>query len=141
MVLRRARGYERLDRAAQAADDFTYGNQLAALTLHGLFSHVPQTRQGQDLTQIEAVDLSSIHRRLDVICAATADQRHQQSADKRTHLNQDFLFGRPGTYTIADYRLRCNGFGTAARFGTSFAAVPAFQCWPIMAFQRSQRAL
>ncbi len=37
---------ERLDRAAQAADDFTYGNQLAALTLHALFSHVPQTRQG-----------------------------------------------------------------------------------------------
>ena len=54
---------------------------------------------------------------------------------------QDFLFGRPGTYTIADYRLRCNGFRTAARFGTPFAAAPAFECWPIMAFQRSQRAL
>ena len=55
--------------------------------------------------------------------------------------NQDFLFGRPGAYTIADYRLRCNGFRTAARFGTPFAAAPAFECWPIMAFQRSQRAL
>ena len=54
---------------------------------------------------------------------------------------QDFLFGRPGAYTIADYRLRCNGFRTAARFGTPFAAAPAFECWPIMAFQRSQRAL
>ena len=55
--------------------------------------------------------------------------------------SQDFLFGRPGAYTIADYRLRCNGFRTAARFGTPFAAAPAFECWPIMAFQRSQRAL
>ncbi len=54
---------------------------------------------------------------------------------------QDFLFGRPGAYTIADYRLRCNGFRTAARFGTPFAAAAAFECWPIMAFQRSQRAL
>ena len=44
MVLRRARGYERLDRAGQIGDDFTDGNQLAALTLHALFSHVPQTR-------------------------------------------------------------------------------------------------
>ena len=34
-----------------------------------------------------------------------------------------------------------NGFRTAARFGTPFAAAPAFECWPIMAFQRSQRAL
>ena len=33
------------------------------------------------------------------------------------------------------------GFRTAARFGTPFAAAPAFECWPIMAFQRSQRAL
>ena len=55
--------------------------------------------------------------------------------------DQDFLFGRPGAYTIADYRLRGNGFRTAARFGTPFAAAPAFECWPIMAFQRSQRAL
>ena len=55
--------------------------------------------------------------------------------------DQDFLFGRPGAYTIADCRLRCNGFRTAARFGTPFAAAPAFACWPIMAFQRSQRAL
>ena len=35
MVLRRARGYERLDRAGQIGDDFTDGNQLAVLTLHG----------------------------------------------------------------------------------------------------------
>ena len=59
----------------------------------------------------------------------------------KTTPDQDFLFGRPGAYTIADYRLRCNGFRTAARFGTPFAAAPAFECWPIMAFQRSQRAL
>ena len=52
------------------------GNQLAALTLHGLFSHVPQTRQGKDLTQIEAVDLSSIHVRADVVHGGPADQRH-----------------------------------------------------------------
>ncbi len=58
-----------------------------------------------------------------------------------TLLGQDFLFGRPGAYTIADYRLRCNGFRTAVTFGTPFAAAPAFECWPIMAFQRSQRAL
>ena len=31
-----------------------------------------------------------------------------------TPKNQNFLFGRPGTHTIADYRLRCNGFRTAA---------------------------
>ena len=59
----------------------------------------------------------------------------------KVDFHQDFLFGRPGAYTIADYRLRCNGFRTAARFGTPFAAAPAFACWPIMAFQRSQRAL
>ena len=34
---------DRLDRAAQARHHFTYGNQIAALTLHGLFSHLPQT--------------------------------------------------------------------------------------------------
>ena len=28
----------------QAGDNFTDRNQLAALTLHGLFSHAPQTR-------------------------------------------------------------------------------------------------
>ena len=44
VVARLGRGFaDRLDRAAQAADDFTYGNQIAALTLHGLFSHLPQT--------------------------------------------------------------------------------------------------
>ena len=59
----------------------------------------------------------------------------------KSYYHQDFLFGRPGAYTIADCRLRCNGFRTAARFGTPFAAAPAFACWPIMAFQRSQRAL
>ena len=69
----------------------------------------------------------------------------KDSLRKKLHqgeaIDQDFLFGRPGAYTIADYRLRCNGFRTAARFGTPFAAAPAFACWPIMAFQRSQRAL
>ena len=33
-----------LDRPVQIGDDFTDRNQLAALTLHALFSHVPQTR-------------------------------------------------------------------------------------------------
>ena len=42
-------------------------------------------------------------------------------------LNQDFLFGRPGTDRIADRRLRCNGFRTTATFGTPFAAAPAFE--------------
>ena len=43
VVARLGRGFaDRLDRAAQAADDFTYGNQIAALTLHGLFSHLPR---------------------------------------------------------------------------------------------------
>ena len=28
----------------RSADDFTFGNQIAALTLHGSFSHVGQTR-------------------------------------------------------------------------------------------------
>ena len=40
------RGFaERPDRAIQAAEDFTDRNQPAALTLHGLFFHVPQTLQ------------------------------------------------------------------------------------------------
>ena len=71
--------------------------------------------------------------------SAAACRRTTSGSDAPPH--QDFLFGRPGAYTIADYRLRCNGFRTAARFGTPFAAAPAFACWPIMAFQRSQRAL
>ena len=33
-------------RVIQAGDDLADGNQLAAFTLHGLFSHAPQTRQG-----------------------------------------------------------------------------------------------
>ena len=37
---------ERLDRAGQIGDDFSNRNQLAALTLHALFSHARQTRQG-----------------------------------------------------------------------------------------------
>ena len=37
---------DRFHRAGQIGQGFTDGNQLAALTLHGLFSHVPQTRQG-----------------------------------------------------------------------------------------------
>ena len=43
------------------------------------------------LTQIEAVHLASIYRRFDVVRAVTADQRHQQSADKRTHLKRKVL--------------------------------------------------
>ena len=37
---------ERLDGAAHTGEGITDRNQLAALTLHSLFSHVPQTRQG-----------------------------------------------------------------------------------------------
>ena len=48
---------ERLDGAAQIGDDFTDGNQPVALTLHALFSHVPQTRQGQ----VMAVPLTAGH--------------------------------------------------------------------------------
>ena len=45
VVARLGRGVaDRLDRPVQIGDDFTDRNQLAALTLHGLFSHVPQTR-------------------------------------------------------------------------------------------------
>ena len=42
----RGRGYERLDRAGQIGQGFGNGNQLATLTLHALFSHVPQTKTG-----------------------------------------------------------------------------------------------
>ena len=42
----RSRRSREQDRAVQIGDDFTDRNQLAALTLHALFSHVPQTRQG-----------------------------------------------------------------------------------------------
>ena len=45
VALCRGRGYERLDRAGQIGQGFGNGNQLAALTLHALFSHVPQTRR------------------------------------------------------------------------------------------------
>ena len=45
--LRLGRGFaDRLDRPVQIREDFPDGNQLAALTLHALFSHVPQTPQG-----------------------------------------------------------------------------------------------
>ena len=37
---------DRLHRPVQAAEDFSNGNQLASFALHGLFSHVSQTRQG-----------------------------------------------------------------------------------------------
>ena len=37
---------DRFHRTAQIGQGITDGNQLAALTLHGSFSHVPQTRQG-----------------------------------------------------------------------------------------------
>ena len=50
VALCRRRGYERLDRTGQAADDFPDRNQLAAFALHGSFSHVPQTRQGHHLS-------------------------------------------------------------------------------------------
>ena len=51
MVPRLGRGSaDRLDRPVQIGDDFTDRNQLAALTLHGLFSHAPQTRTTQKKT-------------------------------------------------------------------------------------------
>ena len=47
VVPRLGRGFaDRLDRAAHTGEGITDRNQPAALTLHGLFSHVPQTRQG-----------------------------------------------------------------------------------------------
>ena len=55
-ALRLARGYERLDRTAQVADDFTYGNQIAALTLHGLFSHVSPDSPAAKLTEGVSID-------------------------------------------------------------------------------------
>ena len=45
---RRARGYERLDRAGQIGQGFPDGNQPVALTLHALFSHARQTRPAGD---------------------------------------------------------------------------------------------
>ena len=48
VVARRWRGFaERLDRAGQIGQGFPDGNQFATLTLRALFSHVPQTKQGQ----------------------------------------------------------------------------------------------
>ena len=44
MALRRRRGYERLDGTGQIGQGFGNGNQ-PLFALHGLFSHVPQTRQ------------------------------------------------------------------------------------------------
>ena len=41
---------ERLDRAGQIGQGFGNGNQLASFTLHDLFSHVSQTRQGHRAT-------------------------------------------------------------------------------------------
>ena len=40
----------RLHGAAHTGEGITDRNQLAALTLHGLFSHSPQTRQGHRTT-------------------------------------------------------------------------------------------
>ena len=50
VVLRLGRGVaDRLQRTGiQAAEGFSDGNQLAALTLHGLFSHAPRTRPTGD---------------------------------------------------------------------------------------------
>ena len=67
---------------------------------------------------------------------ATWDEMVQTPAS-----TQDFLFGRPGTYTIADYRLRCNGFRTAARFGTPFAAAPAKPEGPLAFTETRAKAL
>ncbi len=113
-------------------------------------------QQSQPKVDSECEDLSRASGRCRCLCHRTfrvegldplADGHIVTVSTNRTFraikddFTQDFLFGRPGAYTIADYRLRCNGFRTAARFGTPFAAAPAFECWPIMAFQRSQRAL
>ena len=47
VVARLGRGFaERLHRAVHTREGITDRNQLAALTLHGSFSHAPQTRQG-----------------------------------------------------------------------------------------------
>ena len=48
VVQRLGRGVaDRLHRAVQIREDFPDGNQAVSLTRYGLFSHVPQTRQGQ----------------------------------------------------------------------------------------------
>ena len=48
VVERLGRGFaDRLHRPAQTAEGFTDRNQLAAFTLHGSFSHVPQTARSE----------------------------------------------------------------------------------------------
>ena len=69
---------------------------------HGLFSHAPQTRQGKDLTQSEAVDLSSVHRQFEVGRVVTTDQRHQKPADKRTHFKRKVLVGAASMHRKAE---------------------------------------
>ena len=50
LVQRLGRGVaDRFHRTAQIGQGFTDRNQLAALTLYGSFSHVPQTRPGPGL--------------------------------------------------------------------------------------------
>ena len=57
------RGFaERLGRAAQAEHDFPDRNQLAALTLHALFSHAPQTRQGQFRSPQDCISAATVER-------------------------------------------------------------------------------
>ena len=53
--LRRWWGFaERLDRPIQAGENFGGGNQAVLFTLHGSFSHVPQTRQGPPVEDLKA---------------------------------------------------------------------------------------
>ena len=51
--------------------------------------------------EIKAVSLPDIHRRSNVVCAATTDQRYQQSADKRLHLKRKILVGAASTHCEA----------------------------------------
>ena len=63
VVARLGRSFaDRLDRPVQIGDDFTDRNQLAALTLHALFSHVPQTRQGQFRSPQDCISAATVER-------------------------------------------------------------------------------
>ena len=60
---RRGWGFaERLDGAAQIGQGFGNRNQLTALTLHALFSHVPQTRQGQFHSPQDCISAATVER-------------------------------------------------------------------------------
>ena len=58
----------------------------------------------------------------------------------RVFLDQDFLFGRPGTNRVADPRAAIQRFSHYFPVWTPLAAAPAVECCPIAPFQQTQRA-